>query len=60
MCGYTIISKKKLKCLTEENAGLKQYIAEMDNDIEELQREMDRMKNRPPVDTSYEVKRVIE
>lgn len=60
MFGYTLISKKKLQQLKEENAGLRRYIEDIDKDIEELQKEMDRIKNRPQVDTSYIVGKVIE
>ena len=60
MFGYTLISKKKLLQLKEENAGLRRYVDDIDNDIEQLKNEMDRIKNRPPVDTSYVVGKVIE
>ena len=52
-----ILEHLKLK---EENESLRRYIEDIDKDIEELQKEMDKIKNRPPVDTSYTVGRVIE
>lgn len=63
MFGYTLISKEKLQRLKEENESLRRYVDDIDKDIEELQKEIDRIKNRPPVDTrdtSYVVEKVIK
>lgn len=60
MFGYTLTSKKNLQRLHEENAGLKRYIEDIEKDIAELQKEMDSIRNRPPVDTSYRVGKVIK
>lgn len=60
MFGCTLISKRELQRLKEENESLKRYIDDIDNDIEAMQNELNRMKNRPPVDTSYVVGKVIE
>lgn len=39
MFGYRLISKKKLQHLKEENAGLRKYLAEIDAEILELQKQ---------------------
>lgn len=60
MFGYTLISKKKLQHLKEENEGLRRHVEDINNDIEQLQREINSIKKRPQVDTSYIVEKVIE
>ena len=45
MFGYTLISKKKLQRLKEENEGLRKYFAEVDAEILEIKKQLGDDKN---------------